>query len=167
MPHFVSQALCLISIIFLTITKGNHRSYFVCEKLRPQREQVTRPRSHSWEAAEPGQALWASATLERLLVGKPFSAEWCPWSKSHRRLFKAAKSDVNQGEPGSSQAALTAGWPKAVCQDQARCGIWCWRAAWLGEQLGDAHSSCTTDPEWGLPGAQRHQVTLTASPLFR
>ena len=52
------------------------------------------------------------------------------------------KSRRARSQPG---LALTAGWPKAVCQDQARCGIWCWRAAWLGEQLGDAHSSCTTD----------------------
>lgn len=69
-------------------------------------------------SCEPGQALWASATLERRLAGKPFSVEQCPWSKSHRRLFKAAKSDVSQGEPGP--AGLH--------------GMGCWHVAWWGEK---------------------------------
>lgn len=47
-------------------------------------------------------------------MGKPFSTAQCPWSKSHRRLLKAAKSDVNQGEPRARQAVLTAGSPGSV-----------------------------------------------------
>lgn len=160
LPHFVNHAPCLASTVFLIIIPT-----LPVKSGRPQREQVTCPRSHSWEAAEPGQALWASATLERLLVGKPFS-EPCLWSKSHRRLFWAAKSDVNQGGPGASPAALTAEWPRQRVRTSPAAGSVLACNPMRGAQGGDAHSSRRTSvrPSWS-PG--RHQVTLTASPLFR
>lgn len=105
------RAQGLVNITSLIITKDT----IICSlhmKNRPQREQVTCPGLHSWEATEPGQTLWARATLERMLVGKPFSTEQRPWSKSHRRLFNAAKLDVNQGEPRARQALLTARRPR-------------------------------------------------------
>ena len=103
--------------------KRYHCSHFAQEKLRPLSEQVISLRSHSWEATEPGRTLWASATLERMLVGKPFSAERCPWSRSHRRPLKAAKSDVNQGESRARQALLTAGQPRQYVRPRPAAGF--------------------------------------------
>lgn len=72
--------------------------------------------------------------MERRLAGKPFSVERCPWSKSPRRLFKAAKSDVSQGEPELARLR----------------GMGCWRVAWWGEKpetgcaqlLADQRGAC-------------------------
>lgn len=75
-------------------------------------------------------------------MGKPFSTEKYPRSKSHRKHFRAAKSDVNQGESRASPAELTAGQPEAMSGsglkwDLLGTGI----AAWCGEPLRDAQSS--------------------------
>lgn len=146
--------------------KRYHYFQFAHEKLRsPQRWQVTCPRSHSWEAAEPGQTLWASATLERMLVGKPFSTEQASLVQKPQEAFQGSqvgcKSGRAQGPPGSADSRAA----EAVCQAQARSRIWCWRAAWCGELLGDAHSSWKTSV--GLLEPKEAPCHFIASPIFR
>lgn len=106
--------------------------------------QVTCPRSHSWEVTEPCQTLWASATLERMLVGKPFSTEQASLVRKPQEAFEGSqvrcKSGRAQGPPGCADSRAA----EAVCQAQARSGIWCWRTAWCGELSGDANSSWKT-----------------------
>lgn len=124
--------------------KRYHYFQFAHEKLRPrdcrslaQGHTAGRCLSHARPSGPvpPWKGCW---------WGSPFLLNKHPWSESHRRLFKAAKSDVNQGESRARQAVLTAGLPRGVCQAQARSGIWCWHTAWCGELSGDANSSWKT-----------------------
>lgn len=121
--------------------KRYHDFHFACGKLKPQRQQVICPRSHSWEAAEPGQAFWASATLERMLVGKPFSTERVSTVQKPQEAFQGSQVGCKSGRARGQPGALTAGQPEAVCQDQVWSGAWGWLAAWREELWGDAPSS--------------------------
>lgn len=91
-------------------------------------------------------------------MGKPFSVERCPWSKSHRRLFKAAKSDVNHKEPRASQAVLTAGQPRRCGRTEPTAGSGAGVLPGLGSRRGGSQLLR------GASGAQGGTVSLLQSP---